>query len=152
MAVTPKHFLNKVCGGDMSVPTGKIVYTQFLNARGGIEADVTVTRLGETSYIIVTPAATMVREMNWLRRHQGDFNVSFVDVTSNEAVLAVMGPNSRKLLETVSSHDWSNENHPFGTAQEYRAWHGHGAGAPGYLCGRTWLGIVHDGRHGGPCV
>ena len=65
-----ESFLNRICGGDMSVPVGKIVYTQFLNERGGIEADVTVTRLAETSYIIVTPAATMVREMSWLNRHK----------------------------------------------------------------------------------
>jgi len=112
-------FLNKVCGADLSVPHGRIVYTQFLNDRGGIEADVTVTRLGECSYIIVTPAATMVREMSWLNRHRGEANVSFVDVTASEGVLAVMGPNSRKLLEIVAPyHDWSNENHPFGAARQ----------------------------------
>ena len=119
-------FLNRVCGADMSVPAGKIVYTQFLNERGGIEADVTVTRLGETSYIIVTPAATMVRELSWLNRHKGEANVSFVDVTANEGVLAVMGPNCRKLLEKVAPyHDWSNENHPFGTARQIELGMGH---------------------------
>ncbi|MGB7337136.1 MAG: FAD-dependent oxidoreductase [Salaquimonas sp.] len=119
-------FLNKVCGADMSVPSGKIVYTQFLNERGGIEADVTVTRLGETSFVIVTPAATMVREMSWLNRHKGNANVSFVDVTANEGVLAVMGPNCRKLLEVVAPyHDWSNDNHPFGTARQIELGMGH---------------------------
>jgi 4-methylaminobutanoate oxidase (formaldehyde-forming) len=112
-------FLNRVCGADMSVPAGRIVYTQFLNDRGGIEADVTVTRLAENSYIIVTPAATMVREMSWLNRHRGKANVSFVDVTANEGVLAVMGPNARKLMEIAAPyHDWSNANHPFGAAKQ----------------------------------
>ncbi len=119
-------FLNKVCGADMSVPVGKIVYTQFLNNRGGIEADVTVTRLTESSYIIVTPAATMVREMSWLNRYKGDAHVSFVDVTANEGVLAIMGPNSRKLLEVVAPyHDWTNETHPFGTANQVELGMGH---------------------------
>ncbi|MEO1493875.1 MAG: FAD-dependent oxidoreductase [Pseudomonadota bacterium] len=110
--------LNRICGGQMAVPVGKIVYTQFLNDRGGIEADVTVTRLGETSYIVVCPAATLHRELSWLNRHKGDDNVVFLDVTSGEGVLAVMGPNARALLSAVSPHDWSNDSHPFGWAHE----------------------------------
>jgi 4-methylaminobutanoate oxidase (formaldehyde-forming) len=113
-----ENFLNYVCGNDMSVPTGKIVYTQFLNDRGGIEADVTVTRLSKTAYIMVTPAATLIRDMAWLNRHCGDRNVVMVDVTAGESVLAVMGPNSAKLLAEVSPHDWSTANHPFGTAHD----------------------------------
>ncbi len=113
-----ESFLNYVCGNDMSVPTGKIVYTQFLNDRGGIEADVTVTRLSETAYIMVTPAATLIRDMAWLNRHRGNRNVVMVDVTAGESVLAVMGPNCTKLLSEVSPHDWSTANHPFGTAHD----------------------------------
>ncbi|MFY0612875.1 MAG: aminomethyltransferase family protein, partial [Hyphomicrobiaceae bacterium] len=109
-------FLNRICGNDMSVPAGKIVYTQFLNDRAGIEADVTVTRLSETAYLVVTPAATVQRELYWLNRHKGDHSVIVFDMTSSEGVLAVMGPNARKLLELVSPHDWSNDNHPFGMA------------------------------------
>ena len=111
-------FLNYVCGADVSGPVGKINYTQFLNDRGGIEADVTVTRLSETAYIVVTPAATVPRELSWMRKHVEDFNVVIVDVTAGEGVLAVMGPNARNLLEKVSPHDWSNDTHPFGTAHE----------------------------------
>ncbi|MGI9366190.1 MAG: GcvT family protein [Rhizobiaceae bacterium] len=111
-------FLNYICGNDVAVPVGKIVYTQFLNKRAGVEADVTVTRLSETAYIVVTPAATVQRELSWMRRHCVEYNVAIVDVTAAEGVLAVMGPNSRKLLERVSPHDWSNENHPFGQAKE----------------------------------
>ncbi|MEM9046761.1 MAG: aminomethyltransferase family protein, partial [Pseudomonadota bacterium] len=99
--------------------TGKIVYTQFLNDKGGIEADVTVTRLSETCYVIVTPAATLVRDLSWLKRHAGtDARVVFTDVTSGEGCLAVMGPNARALLSAVSPHDWSNDTHPFGWAHE----------------------------------
>lgn len=111
-------FLNYIGGGDYSVPVGKIVYTQFLNSRAGIEADVTVTRLAETAYLVVTPAATRLADQTWMERHKGDFRVVITDVTAGEGVLAVMGPNARKLLEAVSPNDFSNAVNPFGTAQE----------------------------------
>ncbi|MEO0360035.1 MAG: glycine cleavage T C-terminal barrel domain-containing protein, partial [Pseudomonadota bacterium] len=111
-------FMNHVGGGDYAVPVGKIVYTQFLNRRGGIEADVTVTRLSETAYLVVTPAATRLADQTWMRRHIGDFDVVLTDVTAGEGVLAVMGPRSRELLQAVSSADYSNDVNPFGTAQE----------------------------------
>lgn len=111
-------FLNYIGGGDYSVANGKIVYTQFLNNRGGIEADVTVTRLTETSYLVVTPAATRLADQTWMERHKGSYNVVITDVTAGEGVLAIMGPNARKLLETVSPADFSNVTNPFGTAQE----------------------------------
>jgi len=111
-------YLNYLAGGQYDVPVGKIVYTQFLNQAGGIEADVTVTRLSETAYIVVTPAATRLADETWMRRHIGDFNVVLTDVTAGEGVLAVMGPNARKLLQAVSPADFSNEVNPFGTAQE----------------------------------
>ena len=111
-------FLNHISGADMSVPAGKIVYTQFLNSKGGIEADVTVTRLSETAYLVVTPAVTRPRDQAWMRRHIGDFDVVITDVTAGEGVLAVMGPNARTLMQAVSPDDFSNEANPFGTAQE----------------------------------
>ena len=113
-----ERFLNNVCGANMSVPTGKIVYTQFLNAKGGIEADVTVTRLSETAYLVVTPAATRLADETWLRRNLGSNMAVITDVTAGEGVLAVMGPNARALLQAVSPNDFSNEANPFGTAQE----------------------------------
>ncbi|MDB9707585.1 FAD-dependent oxidoreductase [Planktotalea frisia] len=111
-------FMNYVGGGDYSVANGKIVYTQFLNRSGGIEADVTVTRLTETAYLVVTPAATRLADETWLHRNQGDFNVVITDVTTGEGVLAIMGPRSRELLQMVSPNDFSNDSNPFGTAQE----------------------------------
>ncbi|MEL6959351.1 MAG: FAD-dependent oxidoreductase [Pseudomonadota bacterium] len=111
-------FMNFVGGGDYSVPVGKIVYTQFLNDAAGIEADVTVTRLSETAYLVVTPAATRLADQTWMERHKGDFNVVITDVTAGEGVLAIMGPKSRDLLQTVSPNDFTNAVNPFGTAQE----------------------------------
>ena len=69
-----ESFLNYLCGANLSVDIGKIVYTQFLNSKGGIEADVTVTRLSETTYLIVTPAATRLADETWLRRNQKDYS------------------------------------------------------------------------------
>ncbi|WP_428548992.1 GcvT family protein [Profundibacter sp.] len=111
-------FLNHVCGNDMSVPVGKIVYTQFLNTRGGIKADVTVTRLSETAYLVVTPAMTRLADQTWLHRHLGDNNAVITDVTAAEGVLAVMGPNARALMQKVSPNDFSNAVNPFGTMQQ----------------------------------
>ncbi|MFV1529097.1 MULTISPECIES: GcvT family protein [unclassified Phaeobacter] len=113
-----EKFLNYICGANVSVPAGKIVYTQFLNPRGGIEADVTVTRLSETVYLVVTPAVTRLADQTWMMRHEGSHNVVITDVTAGEGVLAVMGPNARELMQKVSPNDFSNEVNPFGTAQE----------------------------------
>ncbi|MEL7253343.1 MAG: FAD-dependent oxidoreductase [Pseudomonadota bacterium] len=113
-----ESFLNRVCGANMSVPAGKIVYTQFLNSTGGIEADVTVTRLTETVYLVVTPAATRLADETHMRRNAEGYQVVITDVTASEGVLAIMGPNARDLLAKVSPNDFSNDTNPFGTAQE----------------------------------
>ena len=112
-----ERFLNYLCGANLSVDIGKISYTQFLNSKGGIEADVTVTRLSETIYLIVTPAATRLADETWLRRNQKDYKVVITDITAAEGALALMGPNSRALLRSVSPNNFDNEVNPFGTAQ-----------------------------------
>ena len=111
-------FLNYVAGGNYSVPVGKIVYTQFLNDRAGIEADVTITRLSPDAYLVVTPAATRLADQTWLMRHKGAYRVTITDMTAAEGVLAIMGPQARDLLQKVSPNDFSNAANPFGTAQE----------------------------------
>jgi 4-methylaminobutanoate oxidase (formaldehyde-forming) len=112
------RFLNKVCANQMDVAAGRIVYTQMLNAAGGIESDLTVTRLSETAYLMVVPGATLQRDLTWLRRHLSDEFVVITDMTAAESVLCVMGPKSRELLQAVSPSDFSNAAHPFGTARE----------------------------------
>lgn len=111
-------FLNYVSASNLSVPVGKIVYSQFLNASAGVEADVTITRLSETAYLVVTPAATIQADQAWMRRHIGDHRVVLTDMTAAEAVICVMGPNARKLLERVSPNDFSNDINPFGTCHD----------------------------------
>ena len=111
-------FLNHICGAEMDVAPGRIVYTQFLNAGGGIEADVTVTRLSETAYLVVTPALTRLADETWMRRHLRDARAVITDMTAAETVIAVMGPKARDLMQRVSPNDFSNANNPFGTAQQ----------------------------------
>ncbi|MEM5474084.1 FAD-dependent oxidoreductase [Hoeflea sp. AS60] len=111
-------FLQQLCANDMDVEPGRIVYTQMLNSRGGIECDLTVTRLSATAFLLIVPGATLQRDLAWLRRHLGDEFVVITDVTAAESVLCVMGPNARSLLQAVSPNDFSNEAHPFGTARE----------------------------------
>lgn len=110
--------LQKLCGNDMDVAAGRVVYTQMLNARGGIESDLTVTRLSETAFLLIVPGATLQRDLAWLRAHLGDAFAVITDVTAGEAVLCLMGPQSRDVLAKVSPDDLSNAAHPFGTARE----------------------------------
>ena len=111
-------FLQRLCANDMDVAAGRIVYTQMLNGRGGIECDLTVTRLSETVFFLVVPGATLQRDLVWLRRHLGDEWVTITDVTASEAVIPIMGPRARDLLAQVSPNDLSNDAHPFGMARE----------------------------------
>jgi heterotetrameric sarcosine oxidase gamma subunit len=111
-------YLNRICSAQMDVPAGKIVYTMFLNDRGGIEADLTVTRLSETAYLAVVPGATLQRNLAWMRAHVGEDFAVITDVTAAESVLCLMGPQSRDILSKVSPNDFSNAAHPFGQARE----------------------------------
>ncbi len=112
-------FLQNLCANQMDVEPGRIVYTQMLNTRGGIESDLTVTRLSENGYLAIVPGATLQRDLSWMRRHLDDaMHVVITDVTAAEAVFCVMGPKSRELLQKISPHDFSNQNHPFATMRE----------------------------------
>jgi len=111
-------FLQRMCGNDVDVALGGIVYAQMLNARGGIECDLTVTRLGETAFLLVVPGATLQRDLSWLRRHVGEAFAVMTDVTAAESVLCVMGPKARDLLKAVSPDDLSNAGFAYGTARE----------------------------------
>jgi glycine cleavage system T protein len=110
--------LNRICAADVAVPPGRIVYTQWLNERGGIEADLTVTREGLDRYLVVTSCATQVRDLTWLRQHiPAAARAVAVDVSAGYAVLGVMGPQSRLLLSAIADADFSNAAFPFGTSQ-----------------------------------
>jgi len=111
-------FLQRLCANDLNVAAGRIVYTQMLNGRGGIECDLTVTRLSETAFLLVVPGATLQRDLAWLRRHLGDDFAVITDMTAAESVLCLMGPKARDLIRRISPDDFSNEAFPYATARE----------------------------------
>jgi 4-methylaminobutanoate oxidase (formaldehyde-forming) len=111
--------LNRISTANMDVAPGKIVYTQWANERGGVEADLTVTRLAEDRFLVVTGAVPQTRDMAWLKRHTPDgAHCVATDITSGLPMIAVMGPKSRALLEKLSGADLSNAAFPFGTSKE----------------------------------
>ncbi len=112
------RLLGQLCANDIDVEPGRLIYTQWLNEHGGIESDLTVGRLGQDDYQIITSATSQTRDFHWIRRHIKDMNVTLSDVTSAYAVLGVMGPNARDLMDKVSDADLSNESFPFGHFQE----------------------------------
>lgn len=111
--------LNRICANEIDVAPGRVVYTQWLNDQGGIEADVTVTRLSETEFMVVTIAVSQRRDMAWLKRHLPEGARVFVhDITSATPMLALMGPKARDLLGRLSPDDFGNAAFPFGTSRE----------------------------------
>ncbi len=111
--------LNRVCANDIDVACGRLVYTQWLNEKGGIEADLTVTRLTDTAFLIVTGAESETRDFDWLKRHiPHDANAVLTNISSGMGVISIMGPNARALLQSISPNDLSNEAFPFATSQE----------------------------------
>lgn len=111
------RMLNRLCTSDIEVPPGRVVYTQWLNERGGIEADVTITRLDEHTWFVVSAAASAVRDLHWLRQHSAGTQTQITDVTHDWAVLGVMGPLSRRVLQQVSDADLGHDAFSFATAQ-----------------------------------
>ncbi|BDA87158.1 FAD-dependent oxidoreductase (plasmid) [Aureimonas sp. SA4125] len=111
--------LNRIASADLSVPIGKVVYTQFLNVRGGIEADITITRLAADQYLLLTPAFTATHVTAWLRNHfEPASHCVLTDISDAWCMLNVQGPNARALLSSVATGDWSNAAFPFGTVRE----------------------------------
>ncbi|MGH7188706.1 MAG: GcvT family protein [Acetobacteraceae bacterium] len=110
--------LSRVSANDIATPVGRVVYTQWLNERGGIEADLTVTRESATRFLIVSSCATQIRALAWLRRHiPPDAHAVAIDLTSAYAVLGVMGPRSRELLQRLSGDDLSAASFRFGDSR-----------------------------------
>jgi len=111
--------LERVSANRMDVDPGRVVYTQWLNDDGGIEADLTVTRLSDEEYLVVTAAASQTRDLHWLKSSiRSGEHVFATDVTSAYSVLSVMGPRSREMLQTLTPTQLSSEAFPFGTSQE----------------------------------
>jgi 4-methylaminobutanoate oxidase (formaldehyde-forming) len=107
--------LDYVSANDVAGPVGRVVYTQWLNDRGGIEADLTITRLSEDEFLVVTAVTSTTRDLAWLRRHAAGSRLTITDISGDEAVISVMGPRSRELISRVCPADLSNQGFPFGT-------------------------------------
>ncbi len=108
--------LQRLCTNDVAVPPGRIVYTGMLNERGGYESDLTVARLSDDGYQIITGAAQITRDAHWIRRHIGDGErATLTDVSGAWAVLGLMGPRSRALLEAVTGAALDGAACPFGS-------------------------------------
>ena len=112
-------FLGQMCANDVDRPVGTITYTQLLNTRGGIEADLTVTRTGETSFLIVTGTAVGNHDAAWLRKHlPEDRSVTLRDITAARVCFGLWGPRARDILQPLTRDDLSNAAFPFLTARE----------------------------------
>ena len=109
--------LNWISGNQVDAPIGRAVYTQWLNDRGGIESDLTVTRLEADRFMVVTAAAAATRDMALLQRACRDRDVTVTDVTDELPMLGLMGPNSRAVLSRLTDADLGNEAFPFGTGR-----------------------------------
>lgn len=110
---------------EVDVPIGRIVYTPWLNERGGMESDVTVYRTDNEEFLVVTAAVQRIRDLAWLRNHaKGAGHVTIADVSSGYVTLSVMGPRSRELLSRVSPADFSDAAFPFATAREIEIGYG----------------------------
>ena len=110
--------LNRICANDVAVESGRIVYTPWLNERGTLEADLTVTRLSDESFLVVSSDAMYTQTYDWLQRNIPQNAHAFVtDVTSGYAMINVQGPKSRQLLSRLTHTDLSNEAFPYLTAQ-----------------------------------
>lgn len=113
-----ESILQRICTNNVAVKTGRVVYTQWLNDRGGIEADVTVVRLEDTRYMVMTSAATGLSELAWLRKNTPNkADIHITDVSTSLAVLGISGPRSRELLAAYTNSDLSHQAFPFSTSQ-----------------------------------
>jgi 4-methylaminobutanoate oxidase (formaldehyde-forming) len=111
--------LQRLCANDMDVPVGASVYTGLLNARGTYESDVTVARIANDRFLIVTGTAQATRDAAWINRNlPADAHAYLTDVTSAYAVIAVMGPRSRDLLQRLTKTALDNSAFPFGAMRE----------------------------------
>jgi sarcosine dehydrogenase len=128
--------LQRICAADLSKPAGRLSYTQMLNEKGGIECDLTIARISEDTFYLVTGTAVGVHDFTHIKRNlHDDEAVSLVDVTSQYGVLGLMGPKARNILSVICEGDISNEAFPFGHVRELMV-----AGAPVRAMRVTFVG------------
>ena len=110
--------LSWICANDIRKPPGTIVYTQMLNERGGIQCDLTVSRLATNGFYLVTGTGYAAHDSHWIRRNfDPNLDVRLQDISDERAVLGVMGPRSRDVLARVTDTDLAHDAFPFMTHQ-----------------------------------
>ena len=113
-----EQVLQAISTNNVAVEDGKVVYTQWLNEAGGIEADLTITRIDQETFQVITSPATRRRDFLWLQNHiPTGAQCTAEDITHTTSVISVMGPKSRALIQSLSDDDWSNDAFPFATAK-----------------------------------
>ncbi|HVT51111.1 MAG TPA: FAD-dependent oxidoreductase [Dongiaceae bacterium] len=128
--------LSWICANDVAKKPGSLIYTQMLNQRGGIECDLTVTRLDDDAYYIITGTGFATHDFHWIKSHIPDgLDARLIDVTSAYGTLALMGPKARAVLQAAAQGDLSNQAFPFGTYREIMV-----AGAPVRALRVTYVG------------
>jgi len=111
--------LNWVCGAQIDVPIGTSVYTHFLNAQGGIEADITVIRQSKHQFMVITGHPSQMRDQKFLRDHADpDWRFEVFDATSAFSLVTIHGPKARAILQALSNDDLSAQALPFGAARQ----------------------------------
>ena len=107
--------LQRLADSNLDKPVGSAVYTQFLNSHGGVEADLTITRLGEDQFWVITGSAFIANDLGWIQMHvdEKDGAVNIRDITTEWACLALWGPKSREVLQKLTTDDVSNATHPY---------------------------------------
>jgi 4-methylaminobutanoate oxidase (formaldehyde-forming) len=110
--------LDRLAANDVAVPVGRTVYTPFLNARGGYESDLTVSRVGPEAWFLVTGSGQRVRDADWIGRHAEGLRVTLTDVTEAWATLALMGPHARALLARVTAEPIDDAAFPYGAVKD----------------------------------
>lgn len=111
--------IQRLAVSNMDKPIGSVIYTQLCNENGGIEADITVTRIGRDHFYVVTGSGFGVHDADWIKRHlPDDGSVHLIEMTSARAVINICGPKAREVLAAVSEEDVSNAAFPFATARE----------------------------------
>ncbi|MFK8022059.1 MAG: FAD-dependent oxidoreductase [Pseudomonadales bacterium] len=108
--------LQNLSCANMDVEVGKVIYTQWLNERGGIEADLTVSKTGEDKYAVVTGIGSLYRDWWRLKKHL-HADTELTDFTTSTACFSVQGPNARNTLQKLTDEDLSHEAFPFGTGR-----------------------------------
>jgi sarcosine dehydrogenase len=110
--------LDFLCANDVAKPVGSLTYTQLLDERGGIQCDLTVARVSENSFYLVTGTGFVTHDADWIRRTIPlSLRAELVDVTSAWSVLSLMGPASRNILQQITNADVSNDGFPFGSVR-----------------------------------